>query len=91
MLLDNLVRSDLHVKKSLYCHYSFLSSGYLTIKTTNLSLLPNLLPLWLEAVQRFGALKGGWLTIKRISKMPSISSWWNGSSSGKKGTISINL
>ena len=46
----------------------------------------------LEAVQRFGALKGGWLTIKTNFKMPSLPSRWSRSRTGKmakkKGALS---
>ena len=46
----------------------FLSKVHFSDDTTNMPLLSNLFSLWIRGVSKHGALKGFWLTCKRILK-----------------------
>ena len=51
-----------------YWDYTLLSKVHFSDDTTNMPLLSNLFSLWIRGVSKHGALKGFWLTCKRILK-----------------------
>ncbi|QCJ43827.1 membrane protein insertion efficiency factor YidD [Bacillus sp. S3] len=55
-------------KKTLLAIIRFYQVAISPLKPPTCRFYPTCSHYGLEAVQRFGALKGGWLTIKRISK-----------------------
>ena len=56
------------LKKFLFAIIRFYQVVISPIKPPSCRFYPTCSHYGLEAVQRFGALKGGWLTIKRIFK-----------------------
>ena len=56
------------LKKALLLIFRFYQVAISPLKPPTCRFYPTCSQYGLEAVQKFGALKGGWLTIKRISK-----------------------
>ena len=62
------LKADSDVTKNINFRNTILSKSDFSSKTTYLPLHPTCSHYGLEAIKRFGPIKGSWLTIRRISK-----------------------
>ena len=65
----NSVKEVLHMLKSLFLMIIRFYRKFISpLKPPTCRFYPTCSQYGLEAIQRFGAIRGGWLTIKRIGK-----------------------